>query len=221
MNGMIETYIDRKVFFTQYRQKLDSHLTQDQVDAINDFLNLLEEDERIPTNEEKAYVLATVFHETNQTFKPVREAYWLPESWREANLRYYPWYGRGFVQLTWEANYKKMSKKLGVDLLTNPDKAMGFVVSYDILVLGMRDGDFTGRKLADFWDKSGAYDYVEARRIVNGTDKQHKIAMYAFAFEDILDVALKIAKPDPVVVRKEPEKSTWAKLVAALKELFA
>lgn len=54
-----------------------------------------------------AYVLATVEWETAKTFKPVREAFWLSEAWRKKNLRYYPFYGRGYVQLTWEKNYKK------------------------------------------------------------------------------------------------------------------
>ena len=40
-----------------------------------------------------AYVLATVEHETANTFKPIKEAYWLSENWRKRNLRYYPYYG--------------------------------------------------------------------------------------------------------------------------------
>jgi len=221
MNDMTETYIDRKVFFKQYRQRLDSHLTQDEVEAIGAFLDLLEDDHRIPTVQEKAYVLATVFHETNQTFKPVKEAYWLSEGWREHNLRYYPWYGRGFVQLTWEANYRKMTKKLGFDLLTNPDKAMDFVIAYHILVVGMVDGDFTRHALADFWEGPDQYDYTGARRIVNGTDKQNTIAGYAFAFEDILEASLKVAVPDPEPVPKESEESLWVKLVKAIQGMFS
>src|SRR5438045_92240 len=52
-----------------------------------------------------AYGLATAWHETAAQMQPVREAYWLSEDWRKANLRYFPWYGRGFVQITWQANY--------------------------------------------------------------------------------------------------------------------
>jgi len=221
MNDMTKTYIDRKVFFKQYRQRLDSHLTEDEVASIEAFLYMLEDDDRIPTVQEKAYVLATVFHETNQTFMPVKEAYWLPERWRERNLRYYPWYGRGFVQLTWEANYRKMTQKLGFDLLTNPNKAMDFVVAYHILVVGMVDGDFTGHALADFWEGPDQYDYAGARRIVNGTDKQHKIAGYAYEFEDILDASLKVATPDPDPVPKESEESLWVKLVKAVRGMFS
>jgi peptidoglycan hydrolase-like protein with peptidoglycan-binding domain len=58
----------------------------------------------IGLNTQTAYVLATTQWETNQTFKPVREAYWLSENWRKTHLRYHPFYGRGFVQLTWKNN---------------------------------------------------------------------------------------------------------------------
>ena len=62
-----------------------------------------------------AYALATAFHETNGTMQPVREAYFLKgnaEAWRKAHLRYYPWYGRGFVQLTWQRNYQRADDDL-------------------------------------------------------------------------------------------------------------
>jgi hypothetical protein len=37
-----------------------------------------------------AYALATACHETAYTMQPVREAFWLSESWRRNHLRYYP-----------------------------------------------------------------------------------------------------------------------------------
>ena len=55
-----------------------------------------------------AYVLATTEWETAHTFKPVKEAFWLSESWRKNHLHYYPYYGRGFVQLTWKNNYEQV-----------------------------------------------------------------------------------------------------------------
>src|SRR5690242_12617458 len=51
-----------------------------------------------------AYVLATTQWETAQTFQPVKEADWDGVAWRQSNLTYYPYYGRGYVQLTWERN---------------------------------------------------------------------------------------------------------------------
>ena len=49
----------------------------------------------------------------------------------------------------------------------------------------MRDGDFTGKDLADYIDEDNC-DYVEARRIVNGTDRAEQIAGYAEKFEAAL-----------------------------------
>ena len=59
-----------------------------------------------------AYGLATAWWETNKTMQPVREAYWLSEAWRKPNLRYYPHYGRGYVQLTWKGDDKHPAYEL-------------------------------------------------------------------------------------------------------------
>ena len=122
-----------------------------------------------------AYVLATVEWETGRTFKPVKEAYWLDEEWREENLRYFPFYGRGFVQITWESNYKKYSEILGIDLVANPDLAMNKNVALFILVHGFKTGAFTGRKITDYIDGTKT-DFVNARRCINGTDHDEDIA---------------------------------------------
>jgi len=37
--------------------------------------------------------------------------------------RYYPFYGRGPAQLTWETNYKAAGDAIGVDLVRNPERA--------------------------------------------------------------------------------------------------
>ena len=131
------------------------------------------------------YVLATVEHETNGTFKPVKEAYWLSEGWRKRNLRYYPYYGRGFVQITWESNYFKFSKLLTkryashyIDLVKYPDLALDLSFSTFILVYGMKHGTFTGKKLSDYISNK-KIDFRRARRIINGLDRAKKIAAIA------------------------------------------
>ena len=124
------------------------------------------------------YVLATVEHETNRTFKPIKEAYWLSEKWRAKHLRYYPYYGRGFVQITWEENYRKFGDLLGIDLVKNPDLALDFNNALFILVYGMKHGLFTGKKLDDYFNENGS-NFVKARKIINGKDKAKKIALLA------------------------------------------
>jgi len=128
--------------------------------------------------EQIQYVIATVQHETNNTFKPVKEAYWLSEAWRKRNLRYYPYYGRGFVQITWESNYEKFGKLLNVDLVNSPDLALETEIAIFILVYGMKHGTFTGKKLDDYFNDSGS-NFIGARKIINGTDKDKKIALLA------------------------------------------
>lgn len=137
--------------------------------------------QEIGLNTQVAYVLATAQWETNQTFEPVREAYWLSDDWRKRNLRYYPYYGRGYVQLTWKNNYEKYSNLLDVDMVTEPDIAMQPEISLFILVHGFKTGTFTGRKISDYIDASKS-DFVAARRCINGTDKAHEIAELARKF---------------------------------------
>lgn len=139
-----------------------------------------------------AYCLATAYHETRYTMAGVKEAYWLSEEWRRKNLRYYPWYGRGLVQLTHEANYRVATdelRKIGfeVDLLKEPDLAMRIDVAAAILVLGCLHGWFTGKKLRDYLQNPATQEqFANARRIVNGTDKREAIAGYAMVFQEAL-----------------------------------
>ena len=130
--------------------------------------------------EQIQYVLATVEHETAGTFRPVREAYWIDgaEKWRKKNLSYYPYYGRGFVQITHQKNYEKFGKLLEIDLVGNPDLALGFDVALFILVHGMKSGAFTGRKLDDYFNERGS-DFISARKIINGRDRAKRVAVLA------------------------------------------
>lgn len=135
-----------------------------------------------------AYILATVWHETNATMQPVKEAYWLSEAWRQQNLSYYPWYGRGYVQLTWQANYEKADRilKLNGVLVVNPDHAMQADISAKILVYGCMQGWFTGKKLSDYIGAERC-DYRQARCVVNGVDQADKIRQYALLWQDCFE----------------------------------
>jgi putative chitinase len=144
----------------------------------------------------QAYMLATAWHETNRTMQPVREAYWLSELWRKANLRYWPWYGRGFVQLTWEPNYRRADDecaKVGLitrgAMLVNPDVAMQPKVAAHIMRAGMVEGWFTGVRLSTVLPAAGVAtrpQYMDARTIINGRDKSDLIEDYAQHFERAL-----------------------------------
>lgn len=125
-----------------------------------------------------AYVIATAQWETANTFKPVIEAFWMSEDWRRKNLRYWPFIGRGFVQITWRANYQKYSDILGQDLVNYPDKVLEPNIALFILVHGSKNGTFTGMKIEDYIN-SGATDFFQARRVINGIDKAQEIANIA------------------------------------------
>ena len=75
------------------------------------------------------------------------------------------WFGRGQIQITHRANYAKFG-------ISNPEDALKPHISAHIAVVGMRDGMFTGRKLADyaFPDALDAPTARNPRRIVNGPD---------------------------------------------------
>jgi hypothetical protein len=135
-----------------------------------------------------AYGLATAWHEAKLT--PIREwglgrgkAYGKPGRYGQ------PQYGRGLVQLTWDFNYEWADKALGLggSLLRNFDRALEPDIATRILIKGMQDGAFTGRKLGQYITDQGTPEtFVSARRIINGTDRAEDIAGYAMRFQDAL-----------------------------------
>lgn len=127
-----------------------------------------------------AYILATARHESN--FRPIKERRAAPSQTTVYNLQNAYWhtgyYGRGFVQLTWQRNYQKMSDFLGVDLVSNPDLALNPKYAAKILVYGMLNGSFTRKPLSQYIQDSTA-DFYNARKVVNGLDKASLIANYS------------------------------------------
>jgi putative chitinase len=177
--------IDRKIFFDNVRASFGS-LNQGQVDGFNALLDAYERDYQWSDLRWLAYALATTWHETAFTVQPIKE--YGSQGYLEAKP-YYPYYGRGYVQLTWEDNYRKMGTKIGVDLLgPNKDKALLPDVAAEVLFSGMQDGDFTGKSLTDYFD-ADTDDPRNARRIINGTDKADTIAGYHKSFLSALDAA--------------------------------
>jgi len=180
--------------------------TKEQLDG----LNLIRDASHGLPLKHRAYILATAYHETGATMQPVREAFGvsdddtiarLDRAWAKGQLKWVSkpywrkdsdgkaWFGRGFVQLTFRDNYKRAGDKLGVDLVAKPDLAMHPEVSVRILVRGMAEGWFTGKRMSDF------PDYVSMRRVVNGTDRAALIAGYADKFEAALRDIKEPTKP--------------------------
>lgn len=173
--------INRKFFFDHLRLTLfDGRLRQPQVNGLNGFLNRWEAEHGDDDDRWLAYILATTHHETGRRFEPIEEAgrgrgrpYGRPDP--VTGQRYY---GRGFVQLTWKENYRKMGEALGVDLVGHPELALDFDISLRIIFYGMINGSFTGRRLSRYFNAT-TEDWRNARRIVNGLDRADDIASVA------------------------------------------
>jgi len=164
---------DRESFYNHYRNSFGK-LTQKQVEGLEFLLGKLENSIRIESNAKRAYVLATIKWETADTFQPVTEygsiAYL-------KSKKYFPYIGRGYVQLTWKENFRKFGNALNIDLVSRPELANDHEMAWKILEMGMTDNfgiqdpDFTKYTLEDFFNKDKS-DYLNARLIINPGDKE-------------------------------------------------
>lgn len=165
-----------------------------------------------------AYMFATAFHETDGTMCAVSEnlnysaaglqatfpkyftstqaAIYARQPQRIANRAYanrmgnrdeasgdgWRYRGRGLVQITGRYNYAKY------DIVDDPDLAFDPIKAIEILLDGMINGRFTGKKLADHFSAT-ATDWVGARKIINGTDRAVDIAGHAKKFAAAIEAA--------------------------------
>jgi len=202
---------DQKNFFDAYRQRFGP-LTQPLVEALEFLIGKIEGDTRFGTTDadrrQIAYCLATFKWETAGSFEPIDEH----GSSKYFNSRYGPqtkvgkelgntesgdgalFHGRGFVQLTGRANYRKASKLTGTDLVAQPDAAKDPDLAYQIAVQGMLDGWFTGKKLSDFIQPISAPDFENARRIINKLDHAADIASIARKLSEVLLASTQVSQ---------------------------
>jgi hypothetical protein len=138
-----------------------------------------------------AYALATAYHETAGTMQPIKEygrgkgrKYGVPGKHGQIA------YGRGYVQLTWDYNYEKADKKLELNgaLIKDYDLALRHDIASQIMIRGMAEGWFTGKRMTILpVDGMATRDqFRSARPIINGRDKDLLIAGYALEFQKAL-----------------------------------
>ena len=185
--------IDRNIYFNEVRLTLfEGALSQQQVDGQNVILAVWDYDAGGTPMEDirwLAYMLATTFHETAYKMWPTTEQG--SQDYLQGK-EYWPYIGRGYVQLTWEENYKNASAALGLiddrDLVNYPALALDSLVAARIMFRGMAEGWFTGKKLGQYFsdDKD---DPINARQIINGNDKDTTIAAYYDMFLDAVEAA--------------------------------
>lgn len=181
-----------KIFFDKIRDNYPLRNSK----VVKGFEAIIEEGlDRGVMPEELAYILATAWHETAHTMQPVYEigskSYfdkYEPTTRIGKTLGNtetgdgYKYRGRGYVQITGRANYRKFGIEKDPEQAINPHTAL------DILFDGMVNGMFTGHKLRDYFDGTKR-DFEGARRIVNGTDKAQLIGGYGREFMEALNSA--------------------------------
>jgi hypothetical protein len=128
-----------------------------------------------------AYMLATAEHESNLGRNMVET--WIPTDdqirYESSPLNRQPgdgrlFRGRGFVQITFRANYEKYTEILtqhgaDVDLVARPEEATRPDIAARILVTGMtREGFTSPERLLQACGVDGDFDFLRARDIVNG-----------------------------------------------------
>jgi putative chitinase len=168
--------VNRSIFYNKVRKSVFAGtMTQDQVNGMGKILAYWEKNYKGDDLRNLAYVLATIHHETWFKMQPIEEA------GGKAYLRkkaYYPWYGRGLVQITWKANYDKYGIK-------NPADALAWDTALFVTFDGMYTGTFTGRRLSQYFAGTKE-DPCGARKIINGVDKDAVIAAIYTKFKDAL-----------------------------------
>lgn len=215
--------LDLPTFFSSVRASpFPGSLTQGQVQGMEAILGAAPPDMPL---EHLAYCLGTCPIETAWTMQPIEEI------GRGKGRTYGPtgFWGRGYVQLTWEGNYAKATKRLRElgyltakqDLVKTPALAMQPDIAAAIMFIGSSEGWFTGKKLSDYLG-NGKADWKGARRIINGQDRAGEIALHAQAFAAALKKAgykpggvTKAIPTAPVVTKPLPAPKPAAPAPAA------
>lgn len=194
-------------FLAEYRVRFGKPNAR-QEEALTQLIKVIGDSPRLNDLRYIAYLLATIRHETAYTYRPIIE---------RGKRTYFDKYnagtrlgkalgntqpgdgfrfrGRGYVQITGRANYARMGQLIGRDLITSPDDACKPDVAFQIAVIGMLEGRFTGKKLSDYLNARKT-DYLNARRIINGMDRAAPIAAAAEVFEEILERSISPSSPN-------------------------
>ena len=221
--------MNRTVFFDRVRAKpFGGSLTQPQVTGLTAILDAAGT-YGVKDVRHLSYALATAYWETARTMQPIAEygrgkgrKYGVKGKYGQVP------YGRGYVQLTWDENYERADRELGLNgaLLKNFDLALKPNIAAAIMFRGMAEGWFTGKKLSDYFGGTKD-DPTNARRIINGTDKASTIAGFHRDFLAALKAAgwtAGVAKPVEAVIPASnpsaPKSSFWADLIAGLIAIF-
>lgn len=183
-------------------------LTKGKADAMINLIRMANESEYVQRLSHYAFHLGNSKHESNNTYLPVPEGYWIkPEDRRIRVIRAYyttgkgkkhnkticykdkTFYGRGAIcQTTHDYNYLKASQKIFGDdrLFQNPDLVLQPDIDSLIAFRGAAEGWFVPGQRLDRWLNDNGMDFYNSRRIINGTDHATDISIYCAKFFKIL-----------------------------------
>jgi hypothetical protein len=201
-NTGLLTKIKPELFKKFYIKQSGLGLTLTKGEDLLGFFKYLQNDPDIKDIRWAAYIIATADRETGQSFKSNEEVgkggnrrYAVPKQindhlgCRGPKNQIYTnkYYGRGYVHLTHDTNYKAIGKAYGIgdELYINPGRALEPQIAYFATSYGMRHGTFTGHKLS-MHINGNKCDYKAARQISNGTNKDKEIAENAKKIEILL-----------------------------------
>lgn len=203
--------IDRPKFFGAIRHTVfPNRITQSQVDGMSAIIDAWDasvfDDLRW-----LGYMFGTTFHETGGKMQPIAELGGYdycermygplgrrPDTAKQMGNIHpgdgFKYRGRGYVQMTWHNNYANAGAICGVDLVADPDLALQPAIAAKIMFAGMtnekiifenfsddKNFSFTGRVLENYFNDT-TEDWINARRIINGTDHAVMIADTAADF---------------------------------------
>lgn len=202
-----------KHFFDEIGPIFGGKLNRSQVNGIKLMIEIWQRDYSNYSDACFAYMLATAFHETGRKMQPVREGFAktdlgairaVTKLYNRGRIkRNYAardpktgksYFGRGLVQLTWLANYRRASKFLGKDLVHKPSLALNPEISILCLFEGVIKGWY-GKRLTKYINQHRK-DFVQARRCVNRLDKARLIAGYARKFDTAIAAAGGVSELD-------------------------
>lgn len=243
------TLIDRKAFFKAMRAMMGGVLTAKQVEGTE---ALLDAWERYGDKDLRklAYVLATARGEVGKEMFPYIESQSmndktrpsieqaiarLESSWKRGRLKWVKtpywrkdsrgrsWLGRGYAQITHLANYERVKKETGHDVVNNPDLLFNPKIAAEATVKAMMGGWFTGKKLGHYFTAANK-DWYQARRIINGMDRANNFAEFAKQFHNCLLLSVPAERlgvdiPIASVLSQEPPPEPMQKSGIALAQV--